>query len=111
LISRSIDGYLDRLCQGAGLHKQEVLKNAYFAIHPGGPKILQQIKDLLKLEQSQIEHSVHVFKHFGNMSSATLPHIWERMLQDPTVPKNAQIVSLAFGPGLSISGGIFEKEI
>lgn len=104
LISRAIDGYLERLCG------KEAVKNAYFAIHPGGPKIVQQIKEKLQLEEWQIAHSVQVFKEFGNMSSATLPHIWERMLQDSQVPKNAQIVSLAFGPGLSISGGLFEKE-
>ncbi len=109
LIARAIDGYLERLCQNAGLDKETIVKNSVFAIHPGGPKILQQIQDLLKLQSFQIEHSVHVLKHFGNMSSATLPHIWERMIEDPKVPKKARIVSLAFGPGLSISGGLFEK--
>jgi predicted naringenin-chalcone synthase len=109
-ISRAIEGYLDCLCMSAGLDREEVVKSAFFAIHPGGPKILQQIRDLLQLEQRQIEHSVQIFKQFGNMSSATLPHIWDRMLQDDTVPKGTRIVSLAFGPGLSIAGGLFEKE-
>jgi predicted naringenin-chalcone synthase len=101
LIARSIEGYLQRL--GAKT------KDAFFAIHPGGPKILQHAKDLLKLDASQLEHSEWVLKHYGNMSSATLPHIWERMLADPQVPIGAQIISLAFGPGLTIIGGIFEK--
>jgi predicted naringenin-chalcone synthase len=109
LISRAIDGYLQRLSRNAGFQIQEVVEGAFFAIHPGGPKILQQIMDLLNLEPHQIEHSVQVLKQFGNMSSATLPHIWEKMLKDPKVPKKAYIVSLAFGPGLSISGGLFEK--
>jgi predicted naringenin-chalcone synthase len=111
LISRTIDGYLQRLSRNAGFQVQEVVKEAFFAIHPGGPKILQQIRDLLNLEPHQIEHSVQVLKQFGNMSSATLPHIWEKMLKDPKVPKKARIVSLAFGPGLNISGGLFEKEV
>jgi predicted naringenin-chalcone synthase len=67
---------------------------------------LQQIKELLDLESQQLEHSEYVLKHFGNMSSATLPHIWERMLHD--VPKGSLIVSLAFGPGLNIAGGLFK---
>jgi predicted naringenin-chalcone synthase len=110
-ISRALEGYLDCLCMSAGLDRKEVVKSAFFAIHPGGPKILQQIRDLLQLKQCQIEHSVQIFKQFGNMSSATLPHIWDRMLQDAAVPKGAQIVSLAFGPGLNIAGGLFEKEV
>jgi predicted naringenin-chalcone synthase len=109
LIARSIDGYLKRLCQQANLMSESVVKEAFFAIHPGGPKILDQIKGLLHLEPFQLEHSEHVLKHYGNMSSATLPHIWERMLNDPKIPNNAKIVSMAFGPGLSVAGGLFEK--
>jgi predicted naringenin-chalcone synthase len=110
LIARSIEGYLERLCAQVKLDSKDVIKEAFFAIHPGGPKILQQIKDLLKLSPEQIEHSVQILKDFGNMSSATLPHVWEKMLADPKVPCGKQIISLAFGPGLSIAGGLFEKQ-
>jgi len=30
-------------------------------------------------------------------------------LHDPAVPKGKKIVSLAFGPGLSLSGALLEK--
>ena len=109
LIARAIDGYLNRLCTLANLSQEKVVKEAYFAIHPGGPKILQQIKEMLQLHPHQLKHSEHVLKRFGNMSSATLPHIWEEMLHDSQVSKNALIASLAFGPGLSIAGGLFKK--
>ena len=109
-IARAINGYLERLCSIAQLNCEKVLKEAFFAVHPGGPKILQQIKDRFNLECDQLEHSEDVLKHFGNMSSATLPHIWEKMLADPKVPSKALILSLAFGPGLSIAGGLFTKK-
>lgn len=109
LIARAIDGYLQRLCSMAALNYEQVIKEAFFAVHPGGPKVLQQIKDLLKLEPYQLEHSEYTLKHFGNMSSATLPHIWEKMLTCAKVPSNALMISLAFGPGLNIAGGLFEK--
>ncbi len=108
-ISRAIKGYIERLAQLANLSPEELIRDSFFAIHPGGPKILAQIKELLGLQTHQIDHSVHVLKYYGNMSSATLPHIWERMLKDPQVPKKARIISLAFGPGLSVAGGLFEK--
>lgn len=108
-ISRAIIGYIDQLSKLAGMSSEALMKDSFFAIHPGGPKILQQIQDLLGLQAHQIEHSVEVLKKFGNMSSATLPHIWEKILKDPKVPKKARIISLAFGPGLSIAGGLFEK--
>src|SRR5262249_54227427 len=65
LIARSISGYLERLCDLAGMNPKEVIREAVFAIHPGGPKILQQIKDLLGLETDQITHSVQVLKDYG----------------------------------------------
>ena len=106
LVSKALKGYLKRLYQVSGVEERS---KAYFAIHPGGPKILQQIQLLLNLEEEQIQHSVEVLKGYGNMSSATLPHIWEKMMQDTKVPDGAQIVSLAFGPGLTIAGSLFEK--
>ncbi len=111
LIARAINHYLQRLCSLAGLKSETIIKKAFFAVHPGGPKILQQIKEMLELESRQLEHSEYILKHFGNMSSATLPHIWEMMLQNSKVPAGAPIISLAFGPGLSIAGGLFEKGI
>lgn len=109
LIARTIKGYCQRLCTLAGLECDAVIEDSLFAIHPGGPKILQQIKDLLALEPEQIDHSVQVLKQYGNMSSATIPHIWEKMLSDPQVPSGKRIISLAFGPGLSVSGALLEK--
>jgi predicted naringenin-chalcone synthase len=37
----------------------------------------------------------------GNKSSATVPHIWDRLLRDPDVRPGTRVVSLAFGPGLT----------
>ncbi len=101
-ITRHLKGYLERLC------KQEI-KTPYFAVHPGGPKILLHVQELLGLNDEQMKYSFQVLKEYGNMSSATLPHIWEKILLDPNVPKGAPIVSLAFGPGLTIAGSLMEK--
>jgi predicted naringenin-chalcone synthase len=43
------------------------------------------------------------------MSSATLPHVWKAILEDDAIPGKTLIVSLAFGPGLTLSGGILQK--
>lgn len=82
---------------------------ALFAIHPGGPKILTHIQELLRLPDAALRHSFHVLKEYGNMSSATLPHIWNAMLQDEEVKPNTKVISLAFGPGLTIAGSLMEK--
>ena len=104
LISRALDSFLKRLMKGAPIEK------SYFAIHPGGPKIISQVQQLLGLEEKQIAHSADVLFRYGNMSSATLPHVWDGMLRDDRVEDGSTIVSLAFGPGLSIVGSMMVKK-
>jgi predicted naringenin-chalcone synthase len=85
------------------------MRHCLFAVHPGGPKIIDGVRDVLELEESQLRASRDVLHDHGNMSSATLPHIWMRILDDPAIPSGTLIPSLAFGPGLTICGAILEK--
>jgi predicted naringenin-chalcone synthase len=47
-----------------------------------------------------------VLRERGNMSSATLPHIWKEIL-DLDLKSGTRVVSLAFGPGLTLFGAVF----
>jgi len=85
------------------------LSKALFAIHPGGPKIVEQIRRKLGLSQEQIVETEKILYNYGNMSSATLPHIWEMILANEAYKSGSLIVGLAFGPGLCISGSVMEK--
>lgn len=100
IVARALPAFVARL--GA-------TKKPLFAIHPGGPKILEQVQKNLQLSDEQIHHSREVLASCGNMSSATLPHIWERIAKDPNVKQGTEIISLAFGPGLTACGTLFEK--
>ena len=68
-----------------------------WAIHPGGPRVLDAVRDALRLPASADEHSRAVLREHGNMSSATLLFILRR-LREAGVPR--PWVGLAFGPGL-----------
>ncbi|MEK7339940.1 MAG: 3-oxoacyl-[acyl-carrier-protein] synthase III C-terminal domain-containing protein, partial [Verrucomicrobiota bacterium] len=65
----------------------------------------------LGLSFAQVAHSKFILQQFGNMSSATLPHVWKEILEDPKVVSGSLIISLAFGPGLTICGSIMEKRL
>jgi len=108
LIRRHLKAFLTQLAKKAGRDEEELYK-AHFSIHPGGPKIIDQIQEALGLSDEQVAHSRAVLLNYGNMSSATMPHVWERLLQDPKVNKEALVVSMAFGPGLSFAGALFER--
>lgn len=84
------------------------LDRAIFAIHPGGPKIIDRVQDRLRLGEEQVCFSKQVLFERGNMSSATLPFIWREIVDSSHVPAGAIVVSLAFGPGLTIVGQVAE---
>jgi predicted naringenin-chalcone synthase len=85
------------------------LRHTVVAVHPGGPKIIDRVREVLELSEAQVSASRAVLFDYGNMSSATLPHVWARVLSDPDVPSETPILSLAFGPGLTVCGGLFRK--
>jgi predicted naringenin-chalcone synthase len=108
-IRAGLGPFLDRLAAAAGLTPARLLAEAVFAIHPGGPRIIDEIAEHLGLRPAQVEGSNAILRNYGNMSSATLPHVWKAVLDDATVPPATLVVSLAFGPGLTIAGAILRK--
>ncbi|CAN5544074.1 type III polyketide synthase [soil metagenome] len=68
-----------------------------WAVHPGGPKILDAVQQALTLSDRALTDSRDVLKDFGNMSSPTLLFILQRMRGRP---ESGITVLLGFGPGL-----------
>jgi predicted naringenin-chalcone synthase len=106
-IATSLREFVVELYRRAGRRLET--RGSVFAVHPGGPKILDRVRDVLELDEAQLRASRGVLFDHGNMSSATLPHVWMRVLADAAIPAGTLIPSLAFGPGLTVSGGLFEK--
>jgi predicted naringenin-chalcone synthase len=106
-----VGDFIQALAGKADLRAEELRERAIFAVHPGGPRIIDQVGEVLGLREPQLAASNAILAAYGNMSSATLPHIWQAILDDAAVPSGTPVVSLAFGPGLTISGAILRKEI
>jgi predicted naringenin-chalcone synthase len=105
-IAAVLRSFVTELFDRAGLSLGD-LKRCTWAVHPGGPKILDGVRDALELAEAQIATSRSVLREHGNMSSATLPYVWMRLARD--LPAGSLVPSLAFGPGLTICGALFEK--
>ncbi len=105
-IKLELKEFSSELFYKANLSENEV-KKAIFAIHPGGTKIIDSVKEVLELTDSQISETQKVLFERGNMSSATLPHVWEEILHR-NYPIGTKIISYAFGPGLTLFGSVFE---
>ncbi len=105
-IRQELRPFLINLLRKADISLAET-KEALFAVHPGGPKIIDFVQTELELEDAQVALSKKVLFERGNMSSATLPHVWNEILKSK--PSTGQLViSFAFGPGLTLFGAVFE---
>lgn len=106
-IGSSLRSFISNMLQSTDYNLHDILKKALFAIHPGGPKIIDSVQQQLELSENQVRVSRDVLYNRGNMSSATLPHVWKQLLDEQT-PSGTLVVSLAFGPGLTIFGSVFQ---
>lgn len=109
LIAGVLENFLERLFGSCGMSLKECREEAIFAVHPGGPQIISRIQDLLRLRNEQVQWSRDILFQRGNMSSATLPYVWKKIVDSADVPEGTLIVSMAFAPGLTVCGGIFRK--
>jgi len=109
LIKRHIRSFIESLLNRIGMDFDKQKDEMIFAIHPGGPKIVEHIQDELGLRDDQVVFSKQVFQEHGNMSSATIPYILKEILEETAIPVGTRIVSVAFGPGLTVTGLVLEK--
>lgn len=102
VISANLGRIVDDLLLPRGLVPEDI---DLWAVHPGGKAILDKFEKSAALQPSQIEASRAVLRDFGNMSSATILFVLQRMLeQSATSPTS--IAAMAFGPGLTVECGL-----
>jgi alkylresorcinol/alkylpyrone synthase len=69
--------------------------------HPGGPKVLDAVRDSLKLPEAAITASRRSLAEAGNLSSASVLCILEQVTRDPAITAGSLGVMIGLGPGVS----------
>ncbi len=72
-----------------------------WAVHPGGRKILDEVKRHLPFLKNELEFSYQILREYGNMSSPTILFVLSLILEQELTP-GEKIVALGFGPGITI---------
>jgi predicted naringenin-chalcone synthase len=103
-IKKHIKGLTERF-----LHKAKTTMGdiTAYAVHPGGRTILEAVEDALDLPEESNAFAYQVLQEYGNMSSATILFVLEKMLKAGSLV-DQKILSFAFGPGLTVEGMILE---
>jgi alkylresorcinol/alkylpyrone synthase len=91
-LGSDVDGFLD----DHGLSRQDV---EWWVCHPGGPKVLEAIEDSLTLPREAVRMTWDSLARIGNLSSASVLHVFEDTLRDRPPRPGAYGMLLAMGPG------------
>ncbi len=75
---------------------------AGWAVHPGGPRILDVCEEKLELPPEALAASRRTLRDFGNCSSGTVLLVLDELQRSTPVPAGGHVVMMAFGPGLTL---------
>jgi predicted naringenin-chalcone synthase len=100
LVRRNLGGWLEAWLADNGLRIDDV---PTWAVHPGGPRILNAFEQAAGLDDGAVDVSRDVLAEFGNMSSATLLFILERLKRN-SAPRPC--VAVGFGPGVAVEAAL-----
>jgi predicted naringenin-chalcone synthase len=99
LVERAVGPLVAELLAANGLRAGEV---DHWAVHPGGPEILDRVQRRLGLTEGRLAASWEALADGGNRSSATILFILEGLLAAGEVRPGQWLVALAFGTGLTL---------
>ena len=109
IIEDNIGSFCETFLQTVGLHEKEYNK-IFWAVHPGGPAILNKLEKRLELLPKKLKASRRALMDYGNASSNTIVYVLEYMVDESLKTKmgGGEIeewgLILAFGPGISFEG-------
>jgi alkylresorcinol/alkylpyrone synthase len=98
LVRGEIKRLVTELLAHNGLSREDL---SVFVLHPGGKRILDAIEDQLQLTPAETSPSRHVFREYGNLSSATVLFVMQEWLARGRPASGAHGLLGAFGPGFS----------
>ena len=98
VLARHVDPLVSDLLDRHGLTTADVRG---WAVHPGGPRILDVVEEQLRLPADALATSRRALAEHGNCSSPTVLMILEQILSTP-----GPVMLMAFGPGLTLYAGL-----
>ena len=104
-LDRSIVPFASELLARNDLTMEDV---KFWAVHPGGRRIVDAVRDRLDLSEEDVAGSYEVLARYGNMSSPTILFVLEAAL-DRVRDAGELGVALAFGPGLTLESMLLES--
>ena len=108
LIEEDFNALVEHSLEKASVEKSDI---THWCLHPGGKKILTAIQKSMNISEEDLQHSYHVLKAYGNMSSPTILFVLQEIMKElEEKPKKSNIFGAAFGPGLTMETFILSDD-
>ncbi|MBX9639593.1 MAG: type III polyketide synthase [Mycobacteriaceae bacterium] len=105
-IYRGVEPVVAEVLRDHGLAKSDI---DLWAVHPGGPKIIEQSVRSLGIPADCAAQSWDVLARFGNMLSVSLIFVLEMMVRQTESAKPISTgIAFAFAPGVTVEGILFD---
>ncbi|WP_205877708.1 type III polyketide synthase [Mycobacterium camsae] len=105
-IYRGVEPVIAEVLRDNGLAKSDI---DLWAVHPGGPKIIEQSVRSLGISADRAAYSWDVLARFGNMLSVSLIFVLELMVRQAQSAKPISTgIAFAFAPGVTVEGVLFD---
>jgi predicted naringenin-chalcone synthase len=104
VLSVHVRKLVDDLLARHGLTRDDV---DGWAVHPGGPKILDVVAEQLELPDDALATSRAVLAAYGNCSSPTVLLVLDALWRRADPPR--RVLMLAFGPGLTLYAALLDR--
>jgi predicted naringenin-chalcone synthase len=107
LIKKAVSQVVGDVLEQRSLEVKDV---KYWAIHPGGEKIINMIKGEIGLSETQLRATRAILSEYGNMSSPTVWFVLRELL-DKGIEEGEWCLMAAFGAGLSAHAFLLRKSV
>ncbi|WP_435202053.1 type III polyketide synthase [Janibacter sp. GS2] len=96
IVGRHIRGDVDGFLEGHGLSRSDI---EWWVCHPGGPKVIDALRDALELEDHDLALTRQSLSQIGNLSSASVLHVLADTLSERPPRPGSYGMLMAMGPG------------
>jgi predicted naringenin-chalcone synthase len=103
VLGELVPGQITNFLNEAGLSPEDI---TFWAIHPGGARILDQVGQALSLTEQDLRFSRSVLRNYGNMSSTTIFFVLDEIFRTGDPRPGDFVLLQTFGPGFTIEMGL-----
>lgn len=87
---------VDTFLAAHGLTREDI---GFWVCHPGGPKVIDALREALDLSEHDVAVTRDSLRRIGNLSSASVLHVFADTLRDRPPAPGAYGLLMALGPG------------